>query len=401
MTHEVANVSVLGSTGSIGRNTLEVIAASHGTLRSVGLSAHSRLDLLLEQAHSVHPRWIVAADPISAGDQDWSTLPGGVELLVGPDALETIARRPEVDIVVAAIVGSAGLRGTWAAVEAGKTVALANKETMVVAGPLVTDLARRTGARIVPVDSEHSAVFQAMQAGRREDVKRVILTASGGPFRNHTTRQMADVTIADALRHPTWTMGPKITIDSATMMNKALEIIEARWLFDLRPDQIDVVVHPQSIVHSMVELRDGSTLAQLSAPDMRLPIGYALGWPDRSPVPFGALDWSSPATLTFEPPERGVFRCIDLAYHAGISGGSAPAWLSAANEVAVDAFLAGAMAWSGIADVVAETLDAWRDEPVDQVESVLAADEEARARARAVVARRTGEGGSAVALSLV
>jgi 1-deoxy-D-xylulose-5-phosphate reductoisomerase len=196
-------------------------------------------------------------------------------------------------------------------------------------------------------------------------------------------------------------MGPKITIDSSTLMNKGLEVIEAHELFGISYDRIEIVVHPQSIVHSMVELRDGSTLAQLSAPDMRLPIGYALGWPDRSPVPFGALDWSSPATLTFEPPERGVFRCIDLAYRAGISGGSAPAWLSAANEVAVDAFLAGAMAWSGIADVVAETMDAWRDEPVDQVESVLAADAEARDRARAVVARRTGEGGSAVALSLV
>jgi 1-deoxy-D-xylulose-5-phosphate reductoisomerase len=209
------------------------------------------------------------------------------------------------------------------------------------------------------------------------------------------------VSVADALAHPTWSMGPKITIDSSTLMNKGLEVIEAHELFGISYDRIAIVVHPQSIVHSMVELRDGSTMAQLSAPDMRLPIGYALGWPDRSPVPFGALDWTKPATLTFEPPDRVVFRCIDLAYRAGVSGGTAPAWLSAANEVAVDAFLSGALPWAGIADVVAETLDAWRDEPVDQVESVLAADEEARVRARAVVARRTGEGGSAVALSLV
>jgi 1-deoxy-D-xylulose-5-phosphate reductoisomerase len=207
--------------------------------------------------------------------------------------------------------------------------------------------------------------------------------------------------VDDALAHPTWRMGPKITIDSSTLMNKGLEVIEAHELFGISYDRIAIVVHPQSIVHSMVELRDGSTMAQLSAPDMRLPIGYALGWPDRSPVPFGALDWTTPRTLTFEPPDREVFRCVDLAYRAGMSGGSAPAWLSAANEVAVEAFLSGALPWSGIADVVAETLDDWRDEPVDQVESVLAADEEARARARAVVARRTGEGGSAVALSLV
>jgi 1-deoxy-D-xylulose-5-phosphate reductoisomerase len=220
-------------------------------------------------------------------------------------------------------------------------------------------------------------------------VARLLLTASGGPFRGRSAEQLDTVTIADALAHPTWTMGPKITIDSSTLMNKGLEVIEAHELFGISYDHIDVVVHPQSIVHSMVELRDGSTLAQMSEPDMRLPIAYALGWPDRSPVPYGALDWSSPTTLTFEPPDRGVFRCIDLAYRAGNCGGSAPAWLSAANEVAVEAFLGGRLTWNGIADVVAETLDDWRDEPIDQVESVLAADEEARVRARAAVARRT------------
>jgi len=254
----------------------------------------------------------------------------------------------------------------------------------------------------VPVDSEHCAVHQCLAAvDGQTAVARLLLTASGGPFRGRTTAELEQVTVADALAHPTWSMGPKITIDSSTLMNKGLEVIEAHELFGITYDRIDIVVHPQSIVHSMVELRDGSTLAQLSWPDMRLPIGYALGWPDRSSVPFGALDWSSPRTLTFEPPDRTVFRCIDLAYGAGISGGSAPAWLSAANEIAVEAFLAGAMTWSGIADVVAETLEAWRDEPVEQVESVLAADEEARVRARAVVARRTGAGTAEVALPLV
>jgi 1-deoxy-D-xylulose-5-phosphate reductoisomerase len=278
-----------------------------------------------------------------------------------------------------------------AALEAGKRLALANKESLIAGAPVVQKARRTPGAEIVPVDSEHCAVHQCLAtAADPTTVARLLLTASGGPFRGWTAEQLASVTITDALAHPTWSMGPKITIDSSTLMNKGLEVIEAHELFGIGYDRIDIVVHPQSIVHSMVEWRDGSTLAQLSQPDMRLPIGYALGWPDRFAVPFGRLDWSEGATLTFEPPDRTVFRCIDLAYQAGASAGSAPAWLSAANEVAVGAFLAGRLAWSGIADVVAETLDAWRDEPIDQVESVLAADEDARQRARSVVARRTG-----------
>ncbi|MEX0676702.1 MAG: 1-deoxy-D-xylulose-5-phosphate reductoisomerase [Pirellulales bacterium] len=348
MTHEVANVAVLGSTGSIGRNTLEVIAASRGALRVAALSAHANLDLLLEQAKNYGPRWIVASDSLSAAAHDWSGLPPGVELLVGPEALETVASRAEVDVVVAAIVGSAGLRGTWAAVEAGKTVALANKETMVVAGPLVTALANRTGARIVPVDSEHSAVFQAMQAGRRDEVKRVILTASGGPFRNHTQEQLDLVTVADALRHPTWSMGPKITIDSATMMNKALEIIEARWLFDLRPDQIDVVVHPQSIVHSLVEFVDGSIIAQLGSPDMKLPIQYALTYPRRMPGIAAPLDFHKRMRLDFEPPDPERFGALALGLEVARAGGTAGAVLNAANEAAVARFRAGKLHFTEI-----------------------------------------------------
>ncbi|HEY2250588.1 MAG TPA: 1-deoxy-D-xylulose-5-phosphate reductoisomerase, partial [Planctomycetaceae bacterium] len=270
MAQSVTNVAVLGSSGSVGRSTLEVIAASQGRLAAVGLSAHGSLNLLEQQAAAVGPRWIVATDAERAAGWTWS-LPRGVELLVGPAALEAAVARPEVDVVVTAIVGAAGLRSTWAALAAGKRVALANKETLVVAGPLVMQLARETGATIIPVDSEHSAIFQCLGAGRRADVQRVVLTASGGPFRRYTVEQLANVTADEALRHPTWTMGRKITVDSATLMNKALEIIEARWLFDLEPDRIGVVIHPQSVVHSMVEFVDGSVVAQLSPPDMKLP----------------------------------------------------------------------------------------------------------------------------------
>lgn len=348
MTSPAAQVAILGSTGSIGRNTLEVISASQGTLQAVALSAHSSVDLLVRQAAQFRPRWVACSDPAAASGCDWSALPEEVEKLCGPEALETIARASEVDIVVAAIVGSAGLRGTWAAVEAGKTIALANKETMVVAGPLVTRLANQSGARIVPVDSEHSAVFQAMHAGRREEVKRIILTASGGPFRKHSAEQLSQVTVADALRHPTWEMGPKITIDSATMMNKALEIIEARWLFDLRPDQIDVVVHPQSIVHSLVEFVDGSVVAQLGTPDMKLPIQYALTYPRRTPGVATPLDFTQTMRLDFEPPDFERFPALALGLEVARTGGTSGVVLNAANEAAVARFRAGELQFTEI-----------------------------------------------------
>jgi len=297
------------------------------------------------------------------------------------------------DVVLNAVVGFAGLPVTMAALESGKRLALANKESLIAGAPVVQKARRTPGAEIIPVDSEHCAIHQCLASiDSLTTVQRLLLTASGGPFRGWSADRLANASIADALAHPTWSMGPKITIDSSTLMNKGLEVIEAHELFGIAYDRIEIVVHPQSIVHSMVELRDGSTLAQLSEPDMRLPIGYALSWPDRATVAFGALDWSRATTLTFEPPDRSVFRCIDLAYRAGASGGSAPAWLSAANEVAVGAFLEGRLPWAGIADVVAETLDSWTDEPMDQVESVLAADEEARVRARDAVARRTATG---------
>jgi 1-deoxy-D-xylulose-5-phosphate reductoisomerase len=344
MTPAAKNVAVLGSTGSIGRSALEVIAHMPERFRTVVLSANRSLDLLAAQAAEHRPQLVVAADGDASDAHDWSTLPSGVRIESGSEALQRAASRDDVDIVLAGIVGSAGLRSTWAAIEAGKTVALANKETLVVAGQLVTSRAAATGARILPVDSEHSAVFQAMQSGKPAEVRRIVLTASGGPFRSYSAEQMASVTVEEALAHPTWDMGPKITVDSATMMNKALEVIEARWLFGLEANQISVVVHPQSIVHSMVEFVDGSVVAQLSPPDMRLPIQYALTYPQRLPSITPRVDWTQAMALSFEPPDFDRFPAIELGYQAARAGGTAGAVLNAANEAAVQGFLEGDLA---------------------------------------------------------
>ena len=378
MTDHVANIAILGSTGSIGRNTLEVIAASGGRQRAVGLSTHRNTALLLRQAQAVRPRVIVVTDPVAAARQDWSALPAGTEVLVGPEGVALLAADAQVDIVVSAIVGSAGLQGTWAALEAGKTVALANKESLVVGGPLVTDLARRKNAKILPVDSEHSAVFQALQAGRREEVRRVILTASGGPFRTLSIDQLAQVTPAKALDHPTWDMGPKITVDSATLMNKALEIIEARWLFDLSADQIAVVIHPQSIVHSMVEYKDGSVIAQLSPPDMKLPIQYALTWPERREGVAAKLDWSRAMSLQFEPPDLERFGALRLGLEVAAAGGTAGAVLNGANEAAVAAFLDGQLSFREIVPTCRSIVQNHHFDPRPSLEQVLEADRWAR-----------------------
>jgi 1-deoxy-D-xylulose-5-phosphate reductoisomerase len=378
MADRVANIAVLGSTGSIGQSTLEVIAASGGMLCVVGLTAQKKTALLLKQAQTVRPRYIVATDPVAAARQDWSALPPGVELLVGPEAAVRLAADPEVDTVVSAIVGSAGLRGTWAALEAGKTVALANKESLVVGGPLVMELARRKNAKILPVDSEHGAVFQAMQAGRRDEVRRIILTASGGPFRTFSSEQLAQVTIEQALSHPTWAMGPKITVDSATLMNKALEIIEARWLFDLSADQITVMIHPQSIVHSMVEYRDGSVIAQLSPPDMKLPIQYALTWPERREGVATKMDWSRALDLRFEPPDFERFGALKLGLEVAAAGGTAGAVLNGANEAAVAAFLDGRLPFREIVPACRSVLQTHNFDPSPNLEQVLEADRWAR-----------------------
>jgi 1-deoxy-D-xylulose-5-phosphate reductoisomerase len=384
------SVSLMGSSGSVGTQALDVIRSEHTRFRVHALAVQRSADVLVAQAQEFRPEVVVIGDPeryrdVAAG------VPAGTEVLVGTEGMEEAAR--QADVVLNSVVGFAGLPVTLATLEAGKRLALANKESLIAAAPVVQKARATPGAEIVPVDSEHCALHQCLHAvDGTAAVSRLLLTASGGPFRGWPTEQLGEITIEDALAHPTWTMGPKITVDSSTLMNKGLEVIEAHELFGVDYDQIEIVVHPQSVIHSMVELRDGSTVAQLASPDMRLCIGYALCWPDRAATPFGALDWSSPRTLTFEPPDRVVFRCIDLAYSAGRRGGSAPAWLSAANEVAVEAFLDGALSWTGIADVVAETLDAWTDDQVDEVEAVLAADAEARVRAREILGRRLAGG---------
>jgi len=378
MTSRVTNVAVLGSTGSIGHSTLEVIAASEGRLQVVALAAHRSTKLLEQQAHRFRPRWILVTDPEAAAAHDWSGLPVGVELLVGPDEVAKIAADADVDIVVSAIVGSAGLRGTWAALDAGKRVALANKESLVMGGPLITRLAHERHAALLPVDSEHSAVFQALQAGRRSEVKRVVLTASGGPFRTYSLEQLATVTVADALAHPTWSMGPKITIDSATLMNKALEIIEARWLFDLDSQQIGVVIHPQSIVHSLVEYIDGSVIAQISPPDMKLPIQYALTWPERRVGVAAKLDWSRAMHLEFEPPDFERFTALRLGLEVARAGGSAGAVLNAANEAAVAAFLDGQLGFEEIVPVCQTVLEQHHFDPNPTLDELFQWDRWAR-----------------------
>jgi len=350
-------VAILGSTGSIGKSTLEVIAASAGRLAAAAISTNTRCDVALQQAIEFRPRLLAVADQAAAAEFDFSRLPEETHLLAGFEALDRLAADPQVDTVVAAIVGAAGLRSTWAAVAAGKTVALANKETLVMAGPLVMEQAGKSGATILPVDSEHSAVFQCLAAGRREDLERVVLTASGGPFRSHTAQQLSQVTVDEALAHPTWDMGPKITVDSATMMNKALEVIEARWLFDLPAEQIDVVVHPQSIVHSLVEFRDGSVIAQLSPPDMKLPIQYALTYPQRSQSPAAKLDLTVSQTLEFEPPDADRFPALALGREVAAAGGTAGAVLNAANEAAVALFLDRKIAFTEIVPLCRRVLD--------------------------------------------
>jgi 1-deoxy-D-xylulose-5-phosphate reductoisomerase len=352
------NVVILGSTGSVGRSALSVVEHDGGArLRAFGLSAHSRSRPLIEQALAFKPRFITLTDPSAEAEVNGQLRGSGVELLPGRDGIARMVTDPSTDRVLTAIVGAAGLEGTWAALEAGKTVALANKETLVVAGPLVMDLARRRGAKILPVDSEHSAIFQALACGGPKEVRRVILTSSGGPFRGKSARELAQVTPEQALRHPTWNMGPKISIDSATLMNKALEVIEARWLFGLEPDQIEVVVHPESVVHSMVEFVDGSVVAQLSPPDMRLPIQLALTYPDRVPGPCPLLDLTRAMSLHFEPPDRDTFPALDLGYEVMRRAGTAGAALNAANEAAVARFLSGEIGFLDIARACRSALD--------------------------------------------
>ncbi len=375
-------VVILGSTGSIGQSALSVLEHDDGRrLQAFGLAAHSSRDLLLEQTRRHQPRFIALADPRAAAMIDGELHGLSTTLLSGPNGLVTMVQEPEVDKVVSAIVGAAGLEATYAALDAGKTVALANKETLIVGGSLITELAKARQAPLLPVDSEHSAIFQCLQSGRASEVARIILTSSGGPFRGRTTRELQDVTPAQALKHPTWQMGPKITIDSATLMNKALEVIEARWLFDLEPEQIEVVVHPESVVHSMVEFVDGSVIAQLSPPDMRLPIQYALTYPDRVDGPNPRLNINEAFQLHFEPPDRETFPCLNLGFEVMRCGGTAGAALNAANEVAVQRFLEGELGLLDIPRACRAALDTHHFEPRPSLETLKQVDTRARQEA--------------------
>jgi 1-deoxy-D-xylulose-5-phosphate reductoisomerase len=369
---------ILGSTGSIGINCLDVVAHLPNRFEVLGLGAHRSWKKLREQANEHHPRWLALTDPQAAAQMQHEGLPLGCKILAGPDALAKMVADPDVDIVVSAVVGAAGLEGTWAALEAGKTVAVANKETLVMAGPLVTELAARRGARLLPVDSEHSAIFQGIQGQPIDAVERIVLTASGGPFRGWSREDLADVTVEQALRHPTWNMGPKITIDSATLMNKALEVIEARWLFDLRAEQIDVIIHPESVIHSFVEFRDGSVLAQLSPPDMRLPIQYALTYPERVSGPARRLCWRELSAWHFEQPDHQTFPALGLGHEVARRGGTCGAVLNAANEAAVERFLAGELAFLDIPRACRSILDHHDFSPAPSLADLHACDRWAR-----------------------
>ena len=378
----MVSVSVMGSTGSIGTQTLDIIRSSNGQFDVQALGVGSSVDALVAQVQEFAPEVVVVSDEskVAEARERIAGIGGigdGVEVLSGQDGLAQASAT--ADVVINGVMGFAGLAVTLSALENGKRLGLANKESLIAAGPVVQVARKTPGAELIPVDSEHCALHQCLRAtDENQGVDRLVLTASGGPFRGWSTAELAEVTGEKALAHPTWSMGPKITIDSSTLMNKGLEVIEAHELYGTPYDRIDVVVHPQSIVHSMVSYTDGATIAQLSEPDMRLCIAYALNYPDRFDHPYGAMDWSRAQSLTFEPPDRTAFRCLDLAFEAGKRGGTAPAWLSASNEVAVDAFLKGLMPWHGIAETNEVLLEEHDGAKADTLDAVLDADARAR-----------------------
>jgi 1-deoxy-D-xylulose-5-phosphate reductoisomerase len=376
-------VHLLGSTGSIGRTSQRVLAELRSTHRVVGLAAGRDASALLAQVDALSPQAVALADP-AAGEQVARALASrGVKVLVGPDAAERLVAEVDSDVVLNGITGARGLAASFAAVRRGADLALANKESMVMAGPLLRRAADEAGARILPVDSEHSAIFQCLQGQPARAIRRLLITASGGPFRSTPAAELERVTPEAALRHPNWSMGPKITVDSATLMNKALEVVEARWLFPVAPGQIKVLVHPQSIIHSMVEFVDGSILAQLGIPDMAVPIRYALGYPERPATDESYFDLARFRSLTFEEPDLSRFPALDLGFRAAELGGTAGAALNAANEVAVAAFLAGELPFPRIAATVAAVLDRVEHVAEPTLAEVLAADAAARTEATA------------------
>jgi 1-deoxy-D-xylulose-5-phosphate reductoisomerase len=386
MDDKMKKITVLGSTGSIGVNTLKVIEANPDLYEVAALGAGRNAELLASQILRFNPKVVCVLDTNAAEALTrLLKVDSTPEILVGAEGYRSISSLDDVDTVVSAMSGAAGLLPTFEAVNAGKTVALANKETMVMAGALVVARAKQSGARLLPIDSEHSAIFQCMQGHNRENLRRVIITASGGPFRKADSRAMASVTPAQALRHPNWSMGPKITIDSATLMNKGLEVIEAKWLFDLEPRQIDVIVHPESIIHSMVEYQDGSIIAQLGIPDMRIAISYSLSFPEHTSNDLPPLSLEKVGSLTFEPPDMVRFPCLRLALESLEAGGTAPVVLNAANETGVAAFLEERIEFLDIGVIIAETLERSRVCRVEDLDTVLASDADARRTAEEVM----------------
>jgi 1-deoxy-D-xylulose-5-phosphate reductoisomerase len=386
LSRDTVKLVVLGSTGSVGVNTLDVAARFPDRFEVLALAAGWNVDLLIKQAEQFRPRKLAVFSETEADALRKKIGSGSdVEIVYGPDGYIDVATLLDADCIVSAMVGAAGLRPTWAAVRAGKRVALANKETLVMAGEMIMAEAKRSGAEILPVDSEHSAIFQVLCGQDIYSVRRLIITASGGPFLNMDAESLSRVTAVEALNHPKWDMGAKISIDSATLMNKGLEAIEARWLFGLDWDRIDIHIHSQAIVHSLVEFVDGSVLAQLGLPDMRVPIAYALSYPARLPMDIPGLNLFDSEPLTFHQPDMDRFPCLALALEAGRQGGTAPAVLNAANEIAVEAFLNGRISFPGIADTVRGTLDRLSSEPLRDLDTVFTADEKARAAARDII----------------
>ena len=381
-------IAVLGSTGSIGTNALRVIESNPDKYRLVALAAGRNIDLLLQQIEKFQPEAVAMIDGDLAERLKSRLDNTGPAVYYGEDGFIRLATMDRVDIVISAMTGAAGLIPTYSAIEAGKDIALANKETIVMAGPLVMAQARDRGVSIIPIDSEHSAILQSLQGHPREDLNRIILTASGGPFKAWTLEEMEGVTPEQALKHPNWEMGKKISIDSATLMNKGLEIIEAKWLFDLSPGQIDIVIHPQSIIHSMVEYRDGSIMAQMGIPDMIIPISYALSFPRHLPTPLPQLRLDEIGMLSFEKPDLIKFSSLALAYRALETGDSLPAVMNGANEIAVESFLKGRIGFLQIPELIEETMDAHHPFPLETIEKVIEADGWARDRARGILERR-------------